>query len=97
LPAAQVNQVVQLGWLLDVVKEPPAQAAQERSVVAEPAFTICVPAAHVVWATQMVAGSPSLSQVPIAHGTAGVAPPWQYSPAVHAVQTASVVDVAAAD
>jgi hypothetical protein len=95
VPAAQVDKVVQLSWLLDAENVPPAQVVQVRSAVAEPAFEIYVPATHVVLATQIVDGSPSLSHVPAAQGAAGCAPPWQYSPGVQASQTASLVEVAA--
>jgi hypothetical protein len=49
-----------------------------------------------VFATHAVDALPSLSQVPVAHGTLGAVPPAQYVPAVQFAQVGGLVAVAAA-
>lgn len=59
--------MVQEAALIVVLWLPLGQAEQARSAVVEPAEETTVPAAQVVFATQIVAGFPSLSQVSSRH------------------------------
>jgi hypothetical protein len=96
VPAAQEVHGVQAVAFAAVENEPAVQGVHTWSLVALPAAETYVPGAHVVHATQGVEGLPSLSQVPAAQATAGLAFPAQYSPAVHGPQTGGDVGVAAA-
>lgn len=77
VPAAQLLHVVQLAAFVVVLKVPLAQPPQVRFAVALPPFVTYCPALQSVCATHAVEGSPSLSQVPLAHGTAAAVPPAQ--------------------
>jgi hypothetical protein len=82
--------------LVVVVNVPAEHVVQVRSAVVEPAFAMHLPATQVVFATQLVAGSPSLSHSLAEQLWAEAVPPAQYWPATQFVQTALLVDVAAA-
>jgi hypothetical protein len=77
VPAAHVVQGVQATAFAAALNVPLAQGAQTRSSIALPEVDANFPATHVVKAAQAVAGSPSWSQVPLAHGTDTAAPPAQ--------------------
>jgi hypothetical protein len=77
VPALQVAHVLQLLALVPVLYLPAGQVAQVRFVVADPAAEMYWPALQVVLETQVVAGLPSWSQVPAAHGTSAAVPPAQ--------------------
>jgi hypothetical protein len=77
VPATQVFHAVQEGALSSVENSPLAQAVQLRSVVVDPSLVTWVPAVQVDMATQTVAGLPSWSHVPVAHGACGLVPPAQ--------------------
>ena len=79
MPAAaeHVAQAVQLLAFVPVLNLPEAQLEQVRLVVAAPADEMYWPALQVVLSTQAVAGLPSWSQVPAAHGAAAAVPPAQ--------------------
>jgi hypothetical protein len=96
VPAAQVDQSVQLNRFVAEVYFCAGQSVQVRSVVADPASEMYLPATHVVLSTHTVAGSASSSQVVSEQATAGSVPPAQYWPASQSAHTALLVDVAGA-
>ena len=96
LPGAQVVHGVQLGAFASTLNVPLAHVVHCRSAVALPAALIDCPGAQLVHGTHAVAELPSWSQVPAEQSSLGAAPPAQYVPASHALQTAGDVDVAAA-
>jgi hypothetical protein len=96
VPAAQVAHCAQEAALGSVENCWLAQAVQLRSVVVDPSLARKVPGAQTVLATHAVAGSLSWSQVPVAQTSSGLAPPAQYSPGTHALQTVAEVALPAA-
>ncbi|MDB4985313.1 MAG: hypothetical protein JWN04_491 [Myxococcaceae bacterium] len=96
-PAGQVIHAAQVAAFASALKVPAAQAAQTRSALVVPLAMTDFPGGHEVHGTHAVAGSPSLSQLPSAQGTAGAVPPAQNCPAVvQGLQTGSVLEVAGA-
>jgi hypothetical protein len=87
---------VQLGAFIAVLYVSPVQAAQVRFVVALPSLATDCPATQFVRAPHGVAGFPSWSQVLPPQVNAGVVPPAQYSPGLHASHTGADMLVPAA-
>jgi hypothetical protein len=94
-PATQSVHGLHASTLVVLLKYPSAHALQLRSVVALPSAETKLPETQSVQATQAVAGSPSWSQLPTAHGWASASPPAQYWPATHASHSTGDVELAA--
>ena len=76
-PTSHVLQGVQAGAFTVVESLPLAHAVHVRSLVELPSLVTCWPGAQLLRGTHMVAGSPSLSQVPSGQTCFAVVPPAQ--------------------